>query len=101
MPKLDDLPVEIAANVASFIEGRKYNNPQEFITRGSYEGLRELLALRCASRSCKDAVRRSAAQYKEALDDHIFFGGSSAESIAAMGRVFGSGCRSLTFGRIK
>ena len=101
MPKLDDLPVEIAANVASFIEGRKYNNPQEFITRGSYEGLRELLALRCASRSCKDAVRRSAAQYKEALEDHIFFGGSSAESIAAMGRVFGSGCRSLTFGRIK
>ena len=90
MPKLDELPVEIAALVASFLE------PQP-----CYAGpllLRHLLALRCASRSCKDAVRR-APQCRE-KDNHYYLGGSS-ESIAAMGRVFGGGCRSLAFGGLK
>jgi hypothetical protein len=90
MPKLDELPVEIAALVASFLE------PQP-----CYAGpllLRHLLALRCASRSCKDAVRQ-APQCGD-KDNHYYLGGSS-ESIAAMGRVFGGGCRSLAFGRLK
>ena len=90
MPKLDELPVEIAALVASFLE------PQP-----CYAGpllLRHLLALRCASRSCKDAVRR-APQCGE-KDNHYYLGGSS-ESITAMGRIFGGGCRSLAFGGLK
>ena len=78
MPKLDDLPVELLAHVALFA------NKQ-----------RELLALRCASRSCKDAVRRAAKQHRAVV--HFYFQGSSAQKIAALGRVFGSGCRSLTF----
>ena len=90
MPKLDELPVEIAALVASFLE------PQP-----CYAGpllLRHLLALRCASRSCKDAVRR-APQCGE-KDNHYYLGGSG-ESITAMGRIFGGGCRSLAFGGLK
>ena len=48
MPNFDALPAEIAALVALFA------NKQ-----------RELLALRCASRSCKDAVLRAAEQHKK------------------------------------
>ena len=54
----------------------------------------ELLNLRCASRSCKDAVRRAATQHLAVR--HFHFGASSsAQTIAAVGRVFGSSCRGL------
>ncbi len=82
MPNFDVLPAEIAALVALFA------NKQ-----------RELLALRCASRSCKDAVLRAAEQYKK--KDYSFDSRSSALKIAAMGRVFGSACQKLTFGGLK
>jgi len=82
MPKLDDLPVELLAHVSLF------TNKQ-----------RELLALRCASRTCKDAVRRAAMQHRAVY--RASFHGSSAQKIEAMGRVFGSGCQSLTFGRVQ
>ncbi len=95
MPKLDALPVEIGALVASFLNPKRHYYDTERLRE-----LRELLALRCASRSCKDAVRR-APQYKETEDNHYYLGGSSAQNIAAMGRVFGSGCRSLAFGKLK
>ncbi len=94
MPKLDDLPVEIAALVASFLEPKRH-----WYDAATLCELRELLALRCASRSCNDAVRR-APQYKENEDSHYYLEGSS-EKITAMGRVFGGGCRSLCFGRLK
>ena len=85
MPKLDALPVELLAHVALFTnKGNHWNG-----------GLRELLALRCVSRSCKDAVRRAARQHEAVT--HLAFHGSSAEKIAAMGRAFGIGCRDLHF----
>ena len=83
MAKLDDLPVELLAHVALF------TNKVSF-----WKKLGELLNLRCASRSCKDAVRRAATQHLAVR--HFHFGASSsAQTIAAVGRVFGSSCRGL------
>ena len=92
MPKLDELPVELLAHVALFTNKliQKYNPNID---------LRELLALRCASRSCKDAVRRAAKQHRAIRS--FSFQRSSARKIAAIGRVFGSGCRSLSFGTVQ
>ena len=86
MPKLDDLPVELLAHVALFTNKliQKYNPNID---------LRELLALRCASRSCKDAVRLAAKQHRAVRS--FSFARSSAQKIAAIGRVFGIGCRDL------
>ena len=83
MPNFDALPAEIAALVALFGNKR-----------------RELLSLRCASRSCKDAVCRAAEQYKEKVH-YSFDSRSSAQKIEATGRVFGSACQKLTFGGLK
>jgi len=88
MPKLDELPVELLAHVALFA-----NKP--ILDDNPKIALRELLALRCASRSCKDAVSRAARQHKAV--ESLFFHGSSAQKIAVMGRVFGIGCRDLYF----
>ena len=86
MPKLDELPVELLAHVGLFTNKliQKYNPKID---------LRELLALRCASRSCKDAVRRAARQHSSVK--YLTFRGSSAQKIAAIGRVFGIGCWDL------
>ena len=92
MAKLDALPVELLAHVALFTNkvNRDYNPNID---------LRELLALRCASRSCKDAVRRAAKQHRAVVS--FTFKGSSAQKIAALGRVFGSGCLTLRFGTVQ
>ena len=91
MPKLDELPVELLAHVALFTNKG---------TASLFDmDVSELLALRCASRSCKDAVRRAARQHEAVYC--LGFRGSSAQKIEAMGRVFGSGCQSLTFGRVQ
>ena len=87
MPYFDALPAEIAAHVAWILEPQpRYAGPLL---------LRELLALRCASRSCKDAVRRAARQHEAVYC--LGFRGSSAQKIEAIGRVFGVGCRDLHF----
>ena len=57
MPNFDALPAEIAAHVASILEPQPWYAGQQL--------LRELLALRCASRSCYDAVLRAAEQHKK------------------------------------
>ena len=86
MPKLDDLPVELLAHVALFTN--KVDNRYDI-------DVRELLALRCASRCCRDAVRRAARQHEAVYC--LGFRGSSAQKIEAIGRVFGVGCRDLHF----
>jgi len=88
MLSLDELPVEMVAHVASYVD-KRYVYKYPLATHDPSE----LLALRCASRSCNDAVRRAATQHK-AVERFNFYG-SSAQSIAARGRVFGSGCRIL------
>ena len=82
MPKLDDLPVELLAHVALFAHKQ-----------------RELLTLRCASRTCKDAVRRAAKQHSAVVS--FSFQGPSAQKIEALGRVFGVGCLNLTFASVQ
>ena len=89
MAKLDDLPVELLAHVALF------TNKVSF-----WKKLGELLNLRCASRSCKDAVRRAATEHL-ALRYQNFGPSNSAQTIAAVGRVFGSSCRDLTIGAVQ
>ena len=86
MPTLDELPVELLAHVALFTNknNTRYDND-----------VRELLALRCASRCCRDAVRRAARQHEAVYC--LGFRGSSAQKIEAIGRVFGVGCRDLHF----
>ena len=90
MPTLDELPVELLAHVALFTN--KVDNRYDI-------DVRELLALRCASRCCRDAVRRAARQHEAVYC--LGFRGSSAQSIAAIGRVFGVGCRDLFFLGVK
>ena len=90
MPTLDELPVELLAHVALFTN--KVDNRYDI-------DVRELLALRCASRCCRDAVRRAARQHEAVYC--LGFRGSSAQSIAAIGRVFGIGCRDLFFLGVK
>ena len=90
MPTLDELPVELLAHVALFTN--KVDNRYDI-------DVRELLALRCASRCCRDAVRRAARQH-EAVEV-LSFQGSSAQKIAVVGRVFGIGCRGLTIEAVR
>ena len=93
--RLDDLPVDLLAHVVSYA-GR-------VIICGVYGQLRkavvgDFLALRLVSSTCQDAVRRAAKEHP-ALDEASFrlSDGSTARAIAAWGRMFGSGCRTLYF----
>ena len=88
MPRLDALPVELLAHVTLYVGEPILNRD---------ERRRPLLHLRCASKACEAAVRR-------AVKDHAYtkefgFGDvSSTRRIAACGRVFGAGCRTLRLG---
>ena len=88
MPRLDALPVELLAHVTLYVGEPILNRD---------ERRRPLLHLRCASKACEAAVRR-------AVRDHAYtkefgFGDvSSTRRIAACGRVFGAGCRTLRLG---
>ena len=77
--RLDGLPVDLLAHVASYVALHV-----------------DLLALRCVSRPCKEAVLRAAKEHP--LLGDVYFrlcDGSTAHAIAVWGRVFGSGCRTL------
>ena len=77
--RLDGLPVDLLAHIATHVALRV-----------------DLLALRCVSRPCQDAVRRAAKEHP-VLDKAYFrlCDGSTARAIEVWGRVFGSGCRKL------
>ena len=74
--RLDGLPVDLLAHIATHVALRV-----------------DLLALRCVSRPCQDAVRRAAKEHP-VLDEASFrlSDGSTARAIAAWGQMFGS-CR--------
>ena len=77
--RLDGLPVDMLAHIATHVALHV-----------------DLLALRCVSRPCKEAVLRAAKEHP--LLGDVYFrlsDGSTACAIAAWGRVFGSGCREL------
>ena len=77
--RLDRLPVDMLAHIATHVAVRV-----------------DLLALRCVSRPCQDAVRRAAKEHP-VLDEGYFrlCDGSTARAIEVWGQVFGSGCREL------
>ena len=89
MSRLQELPPELLANIARFAGGRYRKGEREYLSR---KDCGDLLALRCASKAGKEAVRLC-------LTDHpasarIHFGEHptyfvDARSIAAVGRVFG------------
>ena len=84
--RLDDLPVDLLAHVALYIGHR---DGRKLMVQG-------LLALRVASSTCKDAVRRAAKEHAFLQSaDWRLPAGVTARKIAVWGRVFGSGCRKL------
>ena len=79
--RLDGLPVDMLAHIATHVALHV-----------------DLLALRCVSRPCKEAVLRAAKEHP--LLGDVYFrlsDGSTARAIAAWGQMFGSGCRELHF----
>ena len=84
--RLDGLPVDLLAHVALYIGHR---DGRKLMVQG-------LLALRVASSTCKDAVRRAAKEHAFLQSaDWRLPAGVTARKIAVWGRVFGSGCRKL------
>ena len=84
--RLDGLPVDLLAHVALYIghrDGRKLM-------------VQDLLDLRLASSTCKDAVLRAAKEHTLLFDLSFRLpAGVTARKIAGWGQVFGSGCREL------
>ena len=84
--RLDGLPVDLLAHVALYIGHR---DGRKLMVQG-------LLALRVASSTCKDSVRRAAKEHAFLQSaDWRLPAGVTARKIAVWGRVFGSGCRKL------
>ena len=92
-PRLDGLPVELLARIATYAGRRKPVHRTISWEKGDPS---DLLALRSASRACVAAVRRAAMDH--AVLEYLSFRpamGSDGKAIEAKGRVFGSGCRLL------
>ena len=82
MSRLQELPSELLANIALFADWH--------CLWASDEKWADLLALRAASKPCKEAVRLSIKDHRACAN--IGFGGTNTRAIAAVGRVFGRGC---------
>ena len=101
---MENLPSELLAHIAKFRGTRNY---QEF--EGSGWGtnswkLKELLYLRCASKACAEGVRLAITDHEECtqLNFRVSRTGrypyvDKPRGIAAVGSVFGAGCRNLDY----
>ena len=87
MSRLQELPSELLANIALFADWH--------CLWASDEKWADLLALRAASKPCKEAVRLSIKDHRACAN--IGFGGTNTRAIAAVGRVFGRGCAKLSY----
>ena len=87
MSRLQDLPSELRANIILFVDWH--------CLWASDEKWADLLALRAASKPCKEAVRLSTNDHRACAS--IGFGGTNTRAIAAVGRVFGRGCAKLSY----
>ena len=87
MTQLDELPIEMLAHVALFLDRNRKCSKKDFT----------LLALRSVSRACLDAVRRAIKSHP--VNDVRFGHGfhDDARQITAVGQVLGSGCLKLTY----
>ena len=100
-----NIATELVAHVAAYLSGREAGAPGG----GSYWGRgkkSELLALRVASKHCRDAVRRAVKTHASCevislapVDSDGYSDGTyyRPECVAAAGRVFGAGCREVYF----
>ena len=91
-----EIATELIAHVAAYLSGREAAGPGG----GSYSGRgkkSDLLALRVASKDCRDAVRRAVKTHASCEDISLAPGLHGTydrpECVAAVGRVFGAGCR--------
>lgn len=88
--RLDGLAVELIAHIALYVG---YVDPDGCHSGDKFD---DLLALRCACRACKPAVRRAATNH--ALATECWFRGElDLLWLAYYGDLFGSGCRRLNF----
>ena len=95
-----NIATELVAHVASYLSGREASGPGGGPQSGRGKKS-DLLALRAASKYCRDAVRRAVKTH--ASCEHISLAPGlhgtydCPECVAAVGRVFGAGCRQVYF----
>ena len=97
MPEFDGLATELLAHIAFYL------GPLPSQDRNVAYCCEELLSFRCASRACEDAVRRAATEHRTCEYFRFWIDASRPSSypmpsvahIQALGRVFGSGCRTV------
>ena len=95
-----NIATELVAHVASYLSGREAAGPGGGPQSGRGKKS-DLLALRVASKDCRDAVRRAVKTH--ASCEHISLAPGlhgtydRPECVAAVGRVFGAGCREVYF----
>ena len=82
---LEELPVELCAHIALFLDRHRW-----YMHRDN-----SLLALRCVSRACLDAVRRAIKNHP--TNEVRFYNTNDVRQIRAVGQVLGSGCQRLTY----
>ena len=80
---LNALPVELGAHIGLFLDCRRHN----------YK-MASLMALRCVSRACLDAARRTIKSRPQISVDLSYM---RARQIKAFGKVFGNGCQNLHY----
>ena len=83
--QLDELPVEMVAHVALFLDRYRW-----YLHRDN-----SLLALRSVSRACLDAVRRAIKNHP--TNEVHFYSTSDVRLITAVGKVLGSGCQRVEY----
>ena len=94
MPGLQALPVDVVANVALYLWSSRTDSGDWQYGDRDQSGP-ELLALRCVCRAGADAVRRAVKQHVRINEVRLYLLG--AKAIAAKGRVYGGGCKSLIY----
>ena len=82
---LEELPVELCAHIALFLDRHRW-----YMHRDN-----SLLALRCVSRACLDAVRRAIKNHP--TNEVRFYNTNDVRQIRAVGQVLGSGCQRLEY----
>ena len=83
--QLDALPVEMLAHVALFLDRYRW-----YVKRDN-----SLLALRCVSHACLDAVHRAIKNHP--TNEIRFYNTNDVRQITAVGKILGSGCQRLEY----
>ena len=82
---LEELPVELCAHVALFLDRHRHYSKRD----------NSLLALRSVSHACLDAVRRAIKNHP--TNEVRFYGTTDTRQITTVGQILGSGCQRLEY----